>query len=168
MNYILFNKEINYENISNLINEILSNDSDQVFIYMHSDGGELDAALAFIDFTNRCSKKITLISNWALNSAGLIIFLRSKTKKVVMNSCHGMIHLANRDINTNTLKNPDEDDLWYQMDLDNSNKDYYDFLHKIKISSEKLKLYNDGKDVFLNTEEIRTLAKNAEKLFSIK
>lgn len=168
MNFILYNKEINYENIQDLIDNILSTEDDEVYIYINSEGGDPDAATAFEFFASVTDKDITLISNWNLNSAGLILFLRSKTKKVVLPGCYGYIHLANRDVNTTSLINPDESDKYLQDTMNDFNNKYYDFLKSLGLSEEKLSEYLKGEDVLLVYDEIKNLASNAQKHYGVE
>jgi ATP-dependent protease ClpP protease subunit len=168
MNFILYNKDIDYDNIQDLIDNILSTEDEKVYVYINSEGGDPDAASAFEYFTKVTDKDITLISNWNLSSSGLILFLRSKTKKVVLPGCYGYIHLANREVNSTSIINPDELDTYIQSTLDDFNIKYHDFLKSLGLSEEKLSLYLKGKEVLLNNNEIKELASNAQKHYGVK
>lgn len=163
MNYIIFEGDLTVENTQSLFNKITEKDDDTI-IYFSCNGGECYLKDYFIDFTYRYEKNITLISNWQLASSGFDIFMFSKTRKIVLNGCYGLAHLARREITTIDYINPSEEDKLLMEDINFDNKIYEKKYKKIGFTKQELIDYTKGIDVILNFDRIKSLSSEAEKI----
>lgn len=91
MKYLLFDGELNTENISKGLDFIQDHEGD-LKISLTSDGGNTTDTLFFLDALNYNAERITLVANWLIQSAAFELFYRFKGKKQIIESTTGMFH----------------------------------------------------------------------------
>ncbi|MEN6293683.1 MAG: hypothetical protein ABFC34_04850 [Methanobacterium sp.] len=160
MKYIVFNDELTPESLNKLMSEI----TDDIVIYFDSKGGDYDSTRYFIDFTKRTEHKITLISNWRLASSAFDLFFMSNTEKIVMESCFGIVHLVNRDINTTDLKKMDDLNTFLMNNIETTNKDRWEYYLKLGMNENNFNKYDNGYDIIISNENMKRFATKAKEL----
>lgn len=118
-----FNGEINTDSVVGLILALESDEAQQIDLYFSSEnGGCLPDAEVLIDYLSTSIKDITLIGHWCLVSAALAVYLRAVCKKRLLPDTYGMVHIADIDVSTKSIKNKDPWQTHLVSDVEAHNK----------------------------------------------
>lgn len=161
MKYIYFNKELTDKNVIELINEITEN----TVIYLESNGGEVTAANIFIHFTQNTGLEITLVATWKIESCTMDMFLFSKTKKVVLDYVHGLIHTANITLDLKDINRKAELAMYHISLIEKENAEKWNKYTEIGLNKDLYNKYYSGDDIIISVDTIKAMAEKAEKKY---
>ena len=154
MKYFIFDKDITTDNINSLISSI----TEDCTIYFESIGGNQTASEYFIDFTERTNYKITLISGWRLGSSAFDLFFFSKTYKIVLDGCFGIMHIVSRDVNTKELLQMEDLTKFLLKDIEESNNRRWQKYVDLGIGTIYKEKYYKGEDILIDTGRMKSMA----------
>lgn len=156
MKTIIFEKEINFENISRLISAIEEAKKEKVQIYFSSIGGVPHAGDIFLDFIKNSDCLVELIAFYQISSAAFDVFFNSKCKKRIMDFTSATVHLVTNDINYK--ENKDKTSIARSMynEVILMNKESRKFYKKILTKKEYNRM-QQGKDVQLDTNRLKEI-----------
>jgi uncharacterized protein with ATP-grasp and redox domains len=161
MKYLIFNAEVNTENVQKLLDDI----TEDSVIYFQSGGGEYTIATYLIDFFNRAPHDITLVCNSIAGSCAFDILLMSNVKREIKESCVGVVHLASEEVLVRDLIKNDKENKMQMADLKQCNVTRGNFYKSIGMSKKDLALYYKGEDLFYDNKEMQRFSNNATKLY---
>ena len=157
MKTIYFDDDITIESVRELITIIEESNSNKFTIYFTSNGGTIPSADVLINFINKNPKKYTFISSWFISSAAFLIMYKIKCKKKILDNTHAIIHLYSSTLEYRLQKDAHSMEYYLTKNLKKSNKKFIKFLKKINISKKNIEKIEKGKDVILNTKELRQI-----------
>lgn len=159
MNAVNFDKEISWESITWLIEQISYYDA-PLNIYIKSDGGDPTSALSAIDFINECHKlkQITLIGFDHISSAAFDLFWLTKCKKRLIPGTWALVHKTK--LSTDTSEENSKMFLEQKRVVQEQDDDLYNFLKESKVvSANDLKNFNQYKDIIVGYDKLKKLLK---------
>lgn len=134
-----------------------------IYIYLNSDGGDVNAALAIIDLINENYKRITLIASGHIYSAAFHIFFYTQCKKRIVDETIGMIHFSWAAIETNEAGMPTTDEGRFLMRTMKANKHKtVESLKTIGLNRTELADIKAHKEVYFTTERLKELLDGQE------
>lgn len=152
----VLNDTINARRIKKLIQDIEECKAKIVNVHLCSDGGYVDYANIFIDFTHRTDKKINFIGNGRMMSACVHIFLEAKGKKSLYPYTNAMLHLASVDPESRDLLNKTS---FASIQLKAVKKYTEEMLNKyinvFDLSSKEISILKNGGDLGLDYERLK-------------
>lgn len=161
----VLNDTINAKRIKKLIADIEECKAKIINLHLCSDGGEVDMANIFIDFTHKTNKKINLIGNGRMMSACVHIFMEAKGKKSLYPHTNAMIHLATVDPESRDLLNKTS---FASVQL-NAVKRYTDemmkkYINVFDLSTKEISILKKGGDLGLDYERLKKALPKINKL----
>lgn len=95
-------EDINSGSLNKLIDALNKlKDKEKLYLYLNTEGGEVDSMEAIIDIINQNCDIVELIGYGGLYSAGFVIFFSVECRKVLLPQTIGMFHLTFVKLETN-------------------------------------------------------------------
>ena len=168
MKTIIFEGELNNENVQELVDELqqpyIEEPEDDIVLYFSSKGGYDHSAEIIIDCINSLpeERKVKIVFYFAVYSAAFNMFIRCKCKKVVKWGAIGLVHLVTRDVGVREAINDNESFDKFLLDNTNDvNEEYLKWIEGLDCFTPKeLKELSKGRDVFLNSKKLKKILKN--------
>jgi len=133
-------------------------ESDTCKIFFNSAGGDSSVADKFITIFNYDIRIKEIIFYWQCSSGGFKILCNVLSDKRTINKdIWSVVHRQSREVSTTDLLNKDEHTQFLINNMEKSNNKYREYLEKIGFNEEQLKLYDEGKDIYLEYEDIINL-----------
>lgn len=171
MKTIIFREDIEPEATQSLIDDIEQPHEEakehNIKILFSSPGGQMDMAQAIVDCINGLSDEfdVELVVTYQALSAGFDIFVKTKCKKTLYSTAHGLVHLYTRDLSVrNIINNKKSYDRFLLDEMNNRNAEYLEWLESLKIFTKKeLKRVSRGGDVYVERERLQKIIDNQNK-----
>lgn len=142
------------ENLLNKLSELLSESDDNIIIYLSSDGGYPDCGKIIIDYLNMHTDKIELVLSDQVNSTAFDIAYEFKGHKRLLDDVFSVVHKVCLKVDINDFRDKNSINYHRSNHYDKVYRDY-DFL-----TNEELERYNNGQDIFLDHERLKTILNN--------
>lgn len=155
---INFDKSIDSESINWLLDQI-NNASENVLIYIKSEGGDSYATPPLIDYINELKeeKLITLVGYGYISSAAFDIFWFTDCKKRLIPGTYAVLHKSKFQIDENSKEHQE-----YKKAIEISNSEQHAYLKESRLfSANDLKNYNQHKDIIVGYDRLCKLLKIA-------
>ncbi len=114
MKTLIFEEDLNNENVQQLIDDIqqpyIEEPENDIVVYFSSKGGYDHSAEMIVDCINSLPKerKVKIVFYFAVYSAAFDVFIRCKCKKVVKKGAIGLVHVVSRDVGVREVVNDKE------------------------------------------------------------
>lgn len=154
--YLCLNGRMDYEMINSFLNfyNSLSSETNEIIIYLNSEGGLYDCMQILLDIINHSKVKITLIAISYVMSCAFLLFYLAKCDKILMSNCYGCAHTISSSFELRNKKF--EGDIVRLNELDDINRKIeHDF--KSFLTKEELKKFKDGEDIYLSSKRMKEI-----------
>lgn len=159
---IFFNDEMNFETVGRLIETLeIINDMnvnefipETVNIYFCTNGGIISSADVLIDYINNYSIPITIILYEECSSAGFHFALNVDVDVKVLNTTFSALHRSAVSLSSRKLKDRTSIDHFFNEHGAEIDERMISDFKKAGLTDEQLRLINEGKDIFLNSDQI--------------
>ena len=144
-----------YVEFEDFINEAIIRNRD-VIIYLTTNGGSMNLSQNMIDVINRFPNSIKVIVTGYCYSAGLYIITNINCPVEIASATSGMCHFPYTEVNTKSLK---DEDSWDYFQMKTEKEFIEEYLKNIKhiLTDREVEKIMDGKEVWLNTERMKSL-----------
>lgn len=165
MKTLIFNDEITYDSVNDLINDIEEgiNSGEEVTVYFQTVGGDYSSGLVLIDYINQNKNSITLVGYEELSSTGFSVFFRVDCKKKLLEGVFSLVHLTARSVETRNIKNSKHIDKFF---LDESKRNHdaeMVWLKQIGLYDKEIASVKKGEDLFLTDSRLNELLNRQNK-----
>jgi len=164
MKTIYFDKEISSKTIKALmkeLNELKVINNEKIYLYFTSAGGYVDASEVFIDFINNLypyKDNLIMVAGGFLMSAGLTIFLNTKTKKRFMDYDTLIIfHIATSEIDFRDNQKEESINSVNLKSLEDMKKKYLEWSKNCGLNTKEFKKLKDGEDLIFRASRLKTI-----------
>ena len=157
MKPINFDKSIDSESITWLLNELHISGEEAAIVYIKSEGGDSYSTPPLIHYINEITDKkfITLVGYGYISSASFDIFWLTDCKKELIPGTYAVLHKTSFEINENSKEH-----LEYKKSIEVANEEMHVFLKESKLfSAQEIKNYNNHKDIVVGYEKLCKLLK---------
>jgi hypothetical protein len=153
-----FNDDFTFETIDRLTQELesLFTCTDNVNLYLTSQGGDLAAMMYLWDFMENNREKITLVANYSIASAGFFLFVHYTGNRKVLPCTSGMLHNGEMMMSFRNIKDKHGHEQFY-FRKKNKNDEYLITPIKDKLTQKELKRFYKGEDIYISEERLREL-----------
>lgn len=155
MRSIVFEAELNVENVRNLILDI-EKDSDYIELYFSTDGGENSISDFLSNVLNRESSRITLFAGEKISSNGFIVYGKFKGKKFLSKDTCSVVHESWVRTYSYDLSNKNSKGYRQLFDLIKKNKSTHKFYSQFLTRVEMAK-FRRGGDIFIVTDRLNDI-----------
>lgn len=154
--YLYLNGRMDYEMVNSFLNfyNSLSSETNEVTIYLNSEGGIYDVMQILLDIINHSKVKITLVAVGYIMSCAFLLFYLAKCDKILMSNCYGCVHTISSSFELRDKKF--EGDIVRLNEINDVNKKIE---HNFKsfLTNEELKKFKDGKDIYLSNKRMKEI-----------
>ena len=156
--YFYLNGRMDYEMINSFLNfyNSLSSETNEVMIYLTSEGGLYDSMLILLDIINHSKVKITLVAVEHIMSCAFLLFYFAKCDKILMSNCYGCVHTISSSFELRDKKF--EGDIVRLNEINYVNKKIERNV-KLFLTNEELKKFKDGEDIYLSSKRMKEIFK---------
>lgn len=154
--FLYLNGEMNDEMIDSFLNfyNSLNSETDEMIIYLNSEGGLYCSAQIMLDIINHSKIKITLIAVEHIMSSAFLLFYLARCNKILMSNCYGCVHTISSTFELRDKKF--EGDIVRLGEINDVNKKIeHDF--KSFLTDEELKKFKDGEDIYLSSKRMKEI-----------
>lgn len=130
-------------------------------IYLNSEGGDPNFAVAIIDIINENKDYIEIIAHGDMMSAAFDIFFRSECTRYILKGTIGMVHLSRIEgveINGGSNVELSTNKKW----MTNDKKERLNIYESIGLTKTELAKIKKGSDVYLHYERLIELLQNQQ------
>ena len=154
--YLYLNGRMDYEMVNSFLNfyNSLSSETNEVTIYLNSEGGIYNVMQILLDIINHSKVKITLVAVGYIMSCAFLLFYLAKCNKILMSNCYGCVHTISSSFELRDKKF--EGDIIRLNEINDINKKIE---HNFKsfLTKEELKKFKDGEDVYLSSKRMKEM-----------
>lgn len=154
--YLYLNGRMDYGMINSFLNfyNSLSSETNEVTIYLNSEGGIYDVMQILLDIINHSKIKITLVAVGYVMSCAFLLFYLAKCNKILMSNCYGCVHTISSSFELRDKKF--EGDIIRLNEINDINKKIE---HNFKsfLTKEELKKFKDGEDIYLSSKRMKEM-----------
>ena len=154
--YLYLNGRMDYEMVNSFLNfyNSLSSETNEVTIYLNSEGGIYDVMQILLDIINHSKVKITLVAVGYIMSCAFLLFYLAKCNKILMSNCYGCVHTISSSFELRDKKF--EGDIIRLNEINDINKKIE---HNFKsfLTKEESKKFKDGEDVYLSSKRMKEI-----------
>lgn len=153
------------DTIANALNSLKLNE--KLFIYLScSEGGEVDSAEAVIHIINNNLDIIEMVSYGNIESAGFIVFFKSKCHRIILPGCMGMFHQTNVKVEINESSTSYDartkaDKEWMKIQKEQTLK----LCKELHMTDKEMLDIKRGKDVYFQYPRMQEMLKEQQKEF---
>jgi len=172
MKTIIFEGELNNENVQKLVDDIQQPYEDEpetsIVLYFSSEGGYLHCGNILIDVINSLPEhyNLKMVFFWKVFSCAFDVFVKAKCKKEAYTGSVGLVHLMNRDVGVlGVVNDKDSLDRFLVDELNDGNEVYLKWLSSLPkmFSSKEVKKISHGQDVYITAERLEQFLKRQKK-----
>jgi len=162
---ITFDSEINTQNVAELIEKcqikITTKPEQKILIYFSTIGGSFSHSELLLKYLNDNMDNIIMCAFHNVSSAGFYVFFNFKGEKDIVDHTFSIMHFGDRNTSWRDLSNEETFDFFMSSDMRlGMEASVLKLLSKLKISRKYIKMIQNGKDVFFNTENLRKFLAN--------
>jgi ATP-dependent protease ClpP protease subunit len=165
---VVFDHEISSATTGNFltgIHRIIQQVPDaKIVIYFSSSGGSFTHASLMVNYINLIQDNIILLAFHQISSAAFKVFFEFQGQKDIMDNTFSVIHKGSKNIIARDLDNTDSFDFFMTNKMmPVMNKQVVRLYKNIGLSKTELRKIENGKDVYLNTDQLRKINYRLQK-----
>ena len=154
--FLYLNGEMNDDMVNSFLNfyNSINSETDEVVIYLNSEGGLYCSMQIMLDIINHSKIKITLIAVEHIMSCAFLLFYFARCNKILMSNCYGCVHTISSMFELRDKKF--EGDVVRLYEINDVNKKIE---HNFKsfLTNEELKKFKDGEDIYLSSKRMKEI-----------
>lgn len=154
--FLYLNGEMNDDMVNSFLNfyNSLNSETNEVMIYLNSEGGLYCSMQIMLDIINHSKVKITLIAVEHIISCAFLLFYFARCNKILMSNCYGCVHTISSMFELRDKKF--EGDVVRLYEINDVNKKIE---HNFKsfLTNEELKKFKDGEDIYLSSKRMKEI-----------
>lgn len=154
--FLYLNGEMNDDMVNSFLNfyNSLDSETDEVVIYLNSEGGLYCSMQIMLDIINHSKVKITLIAVEHIMSCAFLLFYFAKGNKILMSNCYGCVHTISSSFELRDKKF--EGNIIRLNEINGINKKI-ECAFKSFLTNDELKKFKDGEDIYLSSKRMKEM-----------